>query len=278
MNLRILETNVADQGSVFVTPAAASTDTAPRNLQDVRRERVCRVLGDSMVLDLELPASRAMQAIVLVRHNFSSSATWRRQLWSGPNRTGALVRDEGPELIEPPVPLGSFALGDGPLARNRFTNWPLKVAVDWFGRVTARSMRITIADPQNPAGYLELSRLMVGTYFSPTVNQSWGSALRWEGDDDQARSQGLSLLSGVSGRFRRLTFTCQWLSDSESSRMLDLQRRFGTALDTFVSLYPEDANPEKERDYMMAAKFASTEDAVSRFVGANQQQYTFLET
>ncbi|MDI3259469.1 MAG: hypothetical protein QJR02_07210 [Sinobacteraceae bacterium] len=277
MNLRIVAVNAADDATISASPAAQS-DLLEINLQTAKRGEVCRVLGTSCTFDVELPSGRTIGCVALVRHNFSPTAKWQIRFYSDAQLGGALVYDTGLVYIDSPIAWGSFSWGDGPWARNRYSGWPQPCAIVWPSRISARSLSIAISDPDNADGFLQAARLFVGDYLSPATNVSWGVKLTWKDDSEQVRTDGGSLIGDARETYRQIVMSCDWLTDDERAQFSELARIAGKSRDVLLSVYPQNADPNKERDYQFAAKYSDTPDMVSPFFGYHAHQMTFTET
>lgn len=251
--LRLLANNAADESTITVTPAPTIT---AENLQNERRERVCRVDGTTMTIDVEFDAIRAVGGVVISHHNFSTPAKWRIEGWSGPNRTGTKTIDRPNQIIYPLFPWGDFAWGSGVWAGNIYSEWAASYAVAWLAESSVRSMRITVTDPLNPAGYLEAARLRVGRVIEPDVNFNWGAELGWVDPSSQQRTRGGSLISSDESTYRRMSLRLDWLNEEDRAEVLEVARTVGRRRDVFVSAYPERGD-KLERDHQMDAKLVS---------------------
>lgn len=273
-NIRILESNAADTGTISVSP---SPELSASNMQNDLRGSVCRVLGDTMQIDIDLERGQYADAIIIARHNFSALATWKREIWTGRAQTGVKVYDQAAELIEPPTPWGEFVWGDGPWAPNRYSEWALAYAVEWLPqRVVASSIRLTITDPG--AAFLQASRIMIGTVFSPTYNASYGHSAAWQDLSEQTRTEGGSLRSDARETFRSFELSLEWLSPADRSRMMELARKIGTRKDTFISLYPGSDDASLERDYMATVKLKEAPPITASVFNLYQNSLSFVET
>ncbi len=278
MSVRVLKRNYGDLATITAVPAPV-TGLPASNLQGDRRAAVCRVMGTTLRLDVQFDRPRPVGVIVIARHNWTSTAKWKREVFPGPNWTGTKLVDRDYSFVEAPVALGSFVLGDGLLARNRYSDWQTTMAVDWVTtQPLAQSMRLTITDTDNTSGYLEASRFLFGDYVQPLVNMSWGNKLQWVDESGQTRTEGRSLRADAIESYRKITINLDYNKDSEVAALNELSRVNGRKKDIFISLYPGDTDPLRERDYQMVTKMPDVPTLSRTLLNANQIDLPFVES
>jgi len=273
--MRILTPNDGDTATLTAAPAMVAT--LPQTyLQDQARERVARTTSTA-AQDIKgtWVSGKVIAACALVRHNLTTSGTWRLRLYSDAAWT-TLVYDSGAIAVIKAKALGDLEWGVDPLGASVFTGWALAFSQMWFASVTARSFTLTLTDAANPAGYLEASRLYIGRYIQPLYNFEWGIRLRWEEDTTQERTDGGSLRSDGAEPNREMTFRLAWLSLSDRPKFLEWSRKDGLRNDFFLNAYPEDGTA-LERDHSMAAKLAAMPGASHRSAVDFDGEYTVKE-
>lgn len=255
-NLRIISTNDAD--SATLTGTGWTTELPVTNLQVEGRARVARTVnttGDKIV-NGTWPDARIVSAAVLYGCNFTSEATMRWEGWDGANQTGTKVYDSGTLPALDALGWGDFDWGLEPWGGTVFTGWQSAFAVHWFpAAIGAVSFRITLTDPANPDGYLQVKRLLVGAYFEPEINPDFGLQLNWVENSVQTRTLASSLRTDPRAKFREMTGSLAGLSDDERATFMDIARTVGLTAELFVSGFPE-LGGLTERDYALLGKFA----------------------
>lgn len=263
-NIRIITPNDGDAATLTASPAMSGT-LPVTNLQDSSRARVARTTSTA-AQDIKgtWSVAKVISALALIRHNLTSSSTWRLRLYSDASWI-ALVYDSGNPVAVPPKALGDLEWGVDPLGASLFTGWALAFSSMWFTPVTAGSFILTLTDATNPAGYLEASRLFIGRYLEPSYNMEWGFRLAWNEATTQERTDGGTLRSDGFVPYRRLSFRLADLSLTDRPKFLEWARKDGLRNEIFISAFPEDATA-LERDHSMAAKLVSSpECAGTRF-------------
>lgn len=251
--LRIILENEGDTSSIAVSPAAVAT-LPETNLQDSTRARVWRSPSTAdQTLTGDFPGIRYCSGLALMRHNLTSAAQWRFELFVGAGQTGTKIYDSGLISALRAKTLGELDWGVDPLGATIFTGWALAFSDLWFTPVAARSWRLTISDNSNADGYIEASRLFMGRYLSPSVNASMGIDMRWDEDTKQEATDGGTLRSDASAPYRRLSFSLSWLNGVDHPQFMEAMRKTGKRKDFFISCYPEQGG-QLERDFAMVAK------------------------
>lgn len=276
MSARIISANTSDLATLSSSDFVASLPVG--NVQVEGRGRVARTTnatGDK-VINGNFEAVSITSACVLYNHNLSSQATIRLQLWDADNQAGTLVYDTGVGLALPPLGWGDFQWGLKPWGANVFTGWGRAFTDIWFPPVGAKSFRVTLNDPLNPAGYLQVKRLLIGPYFEPDVNMEYGMQLSWKDNSDQVRTQGGSLRTDNRVLFRELKGKLPAIKVTERAIWMDILRQIGKRSETFFSIYPE-AGGALERDHAVLGKFTELPDTTTATPSSYSSNITFEE-
>lgn len=254
-NFRVISTNDADAATLTSGDFLASLPVT--NLQIEGRARVARTTNvtGNKVVNGNWSAPKVVSALVLYGCNFTSQATLRLELFDGPNQTGTTVFDSGAIPALEALGWGEFGWGLVPWGATVFTGWSSTFSVMWLPQFFAvRSFRITVADAANPVGYIQMKRLLIGSYFEPVVNPDYGLQLNWQSDDQQVRTMASSVRTDIRARYRILNGTLAGLEPGERAIFMEIARTVGLAAELFVSVYPS-ASGATRRDYSMLCKF-----------------------
>lgn len=276
MSARIISSNTSDLATLSSSDFVAGLPVS--NLQVEGRGRVARtanVIGNK-VINGNFVAVAITSACVLYNHNLTSQATVRLQLWDADNQTGTMVYDSGSGLALPPLGWGDFQWGLVPWGANVFTGWGRAFTDIWFPPVGAKSFRVTVADALNPAGYIQIKRLLIGPYFEPDVNIEYGMNLFWQDNSDQVRTQGGSLRTDNRVLFRKLVGKLPAIKQSERAVWMNILRQIGKRSETFFSIYPE-AGGALERDHAILGKFTEMPDLITANPSAHTSSIIFEE-
>lgn len=274
-NIRIITPNDGDDATLTASPSMVAT-LPQTNLQDISRAKVARTTSlASQDIKGAWTSARVISAAAIMRHNLTSSGTWRLRLYSDA-AWSTLVYDSGAVVACPPKLLGELVWGVDPLGASIFTGWALAFSSMFFTAVGAQSFTITLSDAANPAGYMEVSRLFIGGTLEPVINFEWGHDIEWRETTQQERTEGGTLRSDDREPFRRIAFTLAALNEGERAKYLEFTRKAGLRKDFFVSMFPG-VGGAKERDYAMAAKLTQASPLKGDFVGNYVAEYVMEE-
>lgn len=257
-NARLITINNWDAATLTQNAGDFEPKLPIANTQKYNNSRVFRT---STTADIEILFDWVepvfLEAFTLWRHNLTSEAQIRIQLFNGAGQTGDLVFDSGTLLADVPKNLGDLVWGKDPLGISTYTNWETATRAIWFDETyVAVSGRLTVSNPGNPDGYLEIGRIYAGETFSPTINADLGHVFQWETDVKAQPTAGGTVHTLDAATYRRLTFNLSHLSPGDRSGFSDLTRTLSTHKDFFLALRPG-VGGAFERDYSFAGKFES---------------------
>lgn len=263
-NLRLIYPNEADTATLSCSPAeVASMPVA--NLQDMRRGYPWRsdgVVSGQHILG-NFSGYKACSGIALVRHNLTAAGTWRLRLYDGVNQTGNLLYDSGvTRIAEQLLGWGRFRWGIDPWGAATAKDWPAPYFAGWFAKVVAASFDLELSDTANPDGYLQASRLIIGDYFSPAYNVSYGLAMAWRENTRQTRTEGGTLNSDAGPGYREFSMSFDLLPQDDRNILVDIFRRAGLRNDIFIACMPGQGGA-LERDHTALVKLVQTPDTVA---------------
>lgn len=257
-NARLIFNNVWDSASLQLTKGSAEPNLNIANSQKYNNSRVFRTTDTAQVEVLfDFTSPVFVEAFSLWRHNLTSSAKLRVELFNGANQTGTKVYDSGEVLADIPKTLGDLIFGKDPLGASAHTGWETATRSIWFNdSVVVKSGRLTINNSDNPDGYLEIGRIYAGEVFTPRFNTDLGHAFKWETDVSQQPTAGGTVHTLDAATYRTLSFNLSHLDSSDRAIFADLTRILSTHKDFFIALRPN-VGGAIERDYSFAAKFVA---------------------
>jgi len=180
-NIRFLYDNDAFDAATL-TASSEATGYEVSNLQDQRRKKTWRstsVTGEYISINAAITANM----IALINHNLTYEGTFRVTATNSDDYVSNLLLDEtfdGWETV--------WGYGEGGYGLHGYGGVPLESEMDevftdnvriyYFsaGSITASYWRVYFTDDDNADGYIELGRIMLGSYFEPTNNftYKWG--------------------------------------------------------------------------------------------------------
>ena len=280
VNLRVIAINDFDAATLTVTPAVVSTGKfSKEGLQDERRSRAMRTTATA---DQEILATWTqdvlISGIVIALHNLTSSSTGRVQAYSDTGATAEIYDSQvnGVDLdMLYKISLGALDFGITPLGA-QISDYDLNNTPIWITPTICRAIKITLSDPANPDGYLQVGRVFAGRYIEPVINMDLGYVLTPVDKSTQTRTYGGTLNSEPENKYHQIQFKLSWLGAGDRERFVREFRRVGKLSQVYLSLFPNQKDA-KEIDHQMIAKLTNDPN----YSGGNQiytdVNYTFEE-
>ncbi len=266
-NLRIIYDNAADRAALAASSQAGTL--GPANLQRERKSAVLRATGTEQTITATWPTQESIACVALIFTNMTSSARMRVRGYGQPGDAAPVI-DTGWMMPCPEAPLESYPFGELPLGWNAYkwggTNtWARgggADAVAWFAAVFVRQLVVEVYCPDLPEGYIEISRLVVGNYWSPEYNAEYGASLLPQDSTENYRTSAGELKSAIGTMHDGISINLTHLTPMDRARFMRILRENGKERAMLFSLYPENADPLLEQDHMLYGK-ASNLDAVA---------------
>lgn len=207
------------------------------NLQDRRLSRLARstdLAAASTTLTLDLGQARSVGVLALVAHNLSVTATVR-VLGADAAGFASPIYDSGNVAVWPAgvIPQSLLEWADdnfwlGTVSQEAIAGYNAPFVLLPASAQTLRYWKISITDTSNPAGYVQIGRVFIGTAWQPAVNVSYGAGLGYEDPSQIEASLGGEEVFDVRRRRRTHRFELGFLSQSEAiDSVLSLQRLQG---------------------------------------------------
>jgi hypothetical protein len=258
-NLRIIYQNAVDLPSTALTASSVlnSITTPVTNLTLDAKGKVWRSTAATTTATLTavFTSATTVGAVILPFCNLSATATLTVTVFSANNFTGTSTV-AGPTLCSPYQSLSlwdwattasgvnTYAFGGGTYARLWIPSQP-----------SGLSVRIVITDTSNVVGYLEASRLIIGPYWSPTYNTTYGMSATFKDTTVSERTESGDLISNRGIRYNTLSFTLPYIINTERVQLSKMLRGNGSAKAVFISLFPDNsADWEKEQAHQIYGK------------------------
>lgn len=277
-NLRVVHNNLIDVASTTITASStASAATIVANLKTDPKSVVWRSGTSSTIATkanlLIVPTSiTVVGALILAFTNLSAEATLRLRGFIGtaPTLTGTVdvpvvsvgsattVFDTGYVVGNPPQGLGNWEFGDsifGPNAQESRRGYS-KVWVPQTQQAPCTSMVLEIVDPYNTNQYIEASRLIVGTYWSPTYNTSYGVTTSIVDMSSNERTESGDLVTSNGAYYSKLSFDLKYMDKKDRTTFNSIIRSKGMRKPVFISIFPEDADTGKDQVYQIYGKLS----------------------
>lgn len=182
-----------------------------------------------------LPSPNFLSALVVYNHNLTTVGTIRIEYLL----QGEVVYDSGVIVASTLIPLGIWRVGVDPWGAQDLTEFPNTHYVVWTEPTLATDYRITISDSNNPAGYVEVSRIIAGLFYTPKMNASYGVKLEWQDFAEHKRTEGNSLRTIGNGTARVMSFDLAYLEREGLGELSRELLKTGKRQDIYINLYPE---------------------------------------
>lgn len=246
--IRIISDNAADRATIMVANTAAGAGA--ENLKTDIKGQVCRILSGTAQIVLTWPQATSVGAVVLPVSSLGPSSKIRVQVFEDEAGT-ILQEDTGEKWAAPGAILANWGFTQ-PLNVNQFAfSLPPTTAVYLSQHSAARRVVITLSDPG--AEFIDISRLIVGPYMSPSYNPSYGQMDGIVDLSTNSRAASGDLKTDHGPKAKSLTFSLDYIDDAHRALVRQVLE-MGIGRFIFVSLTPESFDPVRERDKSIYGK------------------------
>ncbi|KQQ40475.1 hypothetical protein ASF61_06900 [Duganella sp. Leaf126] len=261
-NLRILHDNAIDRAVLTASGQAGSL--GPANMQSDERSAVFRAPGTYAGIDAVWPTQQSIACVALIFTNMTSSARMRVRGYAQPGDT-VPVLDTGDFFPCPAAPHGSFPWGTMPLGWNAYHAGGVNTwargggahGITWFSPVRVRRLFVQVAVTQSSGGYLEISRLVAGNYWSPQHNPDYGAGVTPVDTSEAYRTAAGQAKSNVGTKHKILDLNLGFMTEADRAYISRIVDERGTVKPVLASLYPENTNKLKEQAHMLYGRFVN---------------------
>lgn len=290
-NLRIIYQNLADLSTATVTAntTANATTTPASNMQKDIKSQVWRsgtftsnlTTCTSHILVNLGTTQTGLGGVVLPFCNLTSTATIRVRAYTGStisftgstpdsptfSTTGAtLVFDTGAVLACPYQVLGNWNWGVLELGANFYSYGGGTYARIWIPPNTTgignsfNQVLITIVDDRSAETnkYIEASRVVLGKYWEPKYNTSFGLSTTIKDLSAHQRTESGDLITNRGVRFNSMNFDLKWLTSSDRLDLTRILKGNGLSRPIFISLFPDDSDTGKEQAHQIYGKLSQS--------------------
>jgi hypothetical protein len=261
-NLRIIYQNAVDLPSTTLTASTTlNTSTTPvTSLASDIKGKVWKSAGAASAAAATISAvfsvATTVGGIIIPFCNFTSSATFTVNLFSAANFTGSITAITATTCCpyqtlnlwnwaSNPSGASAYAYGGGTYARLWIPSQPTNVL----------SMQIIITDSTNTYNF-EASRLIIGPYWSPTYNTTYGLSVTMKDFTTSERTEAGDLVSNRGPRANSMSFTLPLLNAVDRKELNKIMRGNGSAKPLFISLFPSDTDIDREGMHQIYGKLS----------------------
>lgn len=247
-NLRVIYDNAADRATL--STSATVTNLGVANLTTDIKSAVCRSTGKTLTITATWGAVETVGGVALAFTNCTDNATIQIDAYalstdSTPSYSTTVVASRGGVASNRGV--NYFAYGGGIYARC------------WIDqRVQAQKIVITLSDVNNPQGYVEAGRLIIGDYWASIIGAEQGNTSLTINDmSEQQRTYSGDLYVTVKPRFRKQTLSMPSLDASDRAQLWSILWNNGMVKPVFLSLFPNSADNKLEQAHMLYGRLST---------------------
>lgn len=266
-NLRIIHDNAGDRA--VLTASSHAGALGPANLQHEGKYDVLRSLGQALTITATWATPEIIGGVVLPFCNLTPTATIRVRGYVEPG-------DAVPDFDIGTVPacecarLGMWNWGALPLGVNAFSYGGGTYGRSWFQMRSVKKLVIDLADPDNPAGYIEAARLVAGAWWSPEQNASYGAGVTPGDTSSQYRNGAGEQKVERGALYRKLSISLDHMTPLDRAELWRIVRGNGLSRPLFVSLFPDSDDVELEQTHQVYGRLAN----LAAIVTPSFQAYT----
>jgi hypothetical protein len=271
--LRVLNVNLADSSTVVASVTAGSL--AASNLLTNIKSQVWRSTGTSATLTASWTVAKTFNCVILPFTNFTNAATMRVRGYANLADVvgvAATTFDTTALTCCPYTAASVFGWDTNVPGVANFGQGGGVYASLFFAGGSAIKIVIDLVDTTNAAGYIEASRLLAGSYWSPTYNVDYGVQVGFKTSSAHIRNDAGDLLTDIRALAKTLTVNFSRASVSDREALMKVLRQ-NIANPVYISLFPADTDKNLEQDYQIWGKL--TQESVVGIVKYTQYSSTF---
>mgnify|MGYP001037213167 CR=1 FL=1 len=276
-SVRIVPVNFAD--SAEITASSHVGALAPSNLKANFKSVVWRGAGTTETVTASLPKFQFITCVALVWNNLTVEATVRVRIYGSAGDLEPQY-DSGVTLANSAEPFGDFSWGRDGLGEENFyqRSGSPAYSVMWIPpNIGGSRVVIDISDPQNLSGTIEVSKLVIGQYWSPEITADLGLQLSSEDLSKHYRTESGDLRTSLRPKSKSISFSLSALAPEEGEHLLAMLGAGGIARPVFVSMYPEHADANLERMYQLYGKLSKSTSLATTGFNVRQSRISIEE-
>jgi hypothetical protein len=253
--LALIADNATRRAAITVAPLAPGM--SPAALQNDKVSNVCRAPGTVMKIIVVFDKPEMVGAWHLPHCNISPTSTARTISFADASGTQNL-QDTGIRLARPwadITPKGNWTPAQWASA---YRHGGGAQARGWLTNHVARRLEITLSDPDNLQGYIEVADIFAGSVWSPSTSPDYNPSLT---PDSTAESflDGSGASRSIPGtKSKRLAISLSGMSEVDRAELWGIQVGNGIEYPSIVSLYPNDPFGTRERDHQLLGSLVQT--------------------
>jgi len=234
-NLRIINTNLAKTATLTATTSAGSLVAS--NMQTDIKSQIWRSTANTgQTITATLTAQEFVNAVVLPFCSLTSQATMQIKLYTNAVDTTPVL-DTGAVLCCENVAFDVFDWGNAPLGVNAYSISGDTYARVYFTTNLCAKIEVIINDSTNANAYIDIGCLVIGNYWQPEYNISYGATINPTDTSISTRVESGDNILTAGTKSRALNMNIEWLTPTNRDSSYNLLMQ--TKAPVFVSMYPE---------------------------------------
>lgn len=255
--------NAADRATVSVSSAAGSLGAA--NLLTDTKSEVWRSTSTSATLTINFDEQEIVGVVALAFCSLTSTSTIRVRGYELAGDASPAF-DTGSVLACAYAPLALWDWGTEALGVNAYSYGGGTYGVVWFEQMAVEKLVVDIADTANPLGYVEASRLITGSYWSPENNCEYGATVNYADMSKHERTEAGDLRTERGARYKQISINLTFMPAADRARLWDIVRGNGISKPIFFSLTPESDDPVEEQTFQLYGKLSKAAATSYQFI------------
>lgn len=221
----------------FISYTSEAGNMLAKHLQKPYKSWRSTSLNDQIFV-IDLNGLQNIGVFCLYGHNLFFTAFFTIELYLNSELTN-LVYSTTINAYTPLYGIGEGLLGITPLGGySEQLGDKLPLSIVWIEKTVASFAKITISDPENPAGYMQASRLVLGDYWQPNFNFTPGYASVIASSSEQITTADGGTFANRKAQQRKSTVSFKNLLPNEETEMFKLVTYVDKNKHVLVSAYP----------------------------------------
>jgi hypothetical protein len=244
-NLRIIYKNLFDDYDTITQLVGSTAAGFPlTNLADDTKSKTWRSTNlSSPKIKATWATSQTLSGVALAFCNLIAGSTFQITLYDAASG-GTLLLDTGAVDVDYSydAPIGFSSIGSASYAYGGGAN-----VCAFFAEIAGvRRMEIEFTSAGNTDGYIEISRIIAGSYWEPLKGAAYGASVSFVDSTVGIRTSAGGLITDRGTIHREMDFSLAAMNTTDRKNLNNLFRSTGKSQPIFISLTPGDSNDEGE--------------------------------
>lgn len=125
---------------------------------------------------------------------------------------------------------------------------------------------------------VKVSKFLVGNYWEPKYNTSFGISIGYEDATQYDRLQSGDLYATIAPRYKTMSFELQYVDSTEKFKLYEILRGIGKTKPIFISAFPDSgSDQEQEQMYSIYGRLTNLPPISYRMFSIYQSQFEIQE-